>query len=74
MDGLKLSLSNGYVKNVVTKLLSKVIYKKLGYKIDIQLNDIEITTADGAVHIHADINGYVDKDEFKKIVKSVGLD
>lgn len=74
MDELKLSLSNGFMKGVVTKILSKMIYKKLGYKIDIQLNDIKIVSDDGAVHVHADIDGHIDKEEFMKIIKSVGLD
>ena len=74
MDELKLSLSNGFMKNMITKLLSKMIYRKLGYKIDIQLNDIKITSNGDSVYIHADVDGYVDKDEFMKIIKSVGLD
>ena len=74
MDELKINLSTKFMKGIVTKLIAKAIYKKTGYKIDIQLNKLAMETADGKVFIHADVDAEVNNDEFMKIVKGVGLD
>lgn len=74
MDELKLILSTKFMKNIVTKIVAKAIKKKLGYDIDILVNQIAIEAIDGKIHLHADVDAEVDKAEFVKIIKSVGLD
>lgn len=74
MDELKINLSSRLVKGIVTKLIAKALYKKLGYKIDIQLNSLSATVIDGKAHIHVDADGEMDKTEFMKLINSVGLD
>ena len=55
MDLLKIKLSTKFMKGLVAKIISKRIYKQLGYKIDIQLNDVQIDVVDGDVQIHLDV-------------------
>ena len=74
MDELKLRLSSKFMRSIVTKLISKAIYNKFGYKIDIQLNKIELESVDGKIFLHADVDAEVEKNEFMKIAKDVGLD
>ena len=74
MDVLKLNLSTKFMKGIVTKLISKAIYKKLGYKIDILLNEIQIENKDGKVYLHVDADAEIESTEFVKIVKSIGLE
>lgn len=74
MDELKLKLSTKFMRGIVTKLISKAIYKKYGYDIDILLNEIEIKNEDGKVHLHMNVDAEVNNDGFKKIIKSIGLD
>lgn len=74
MDELKLKLSTKFMRGIVTKLISKAIYKKYGYDIDILLNEIEIKNEDGKVHLHMNVDAEVNNDDFKKIIKSIGLD
>lgn len=74
MDELKLKLSTKFMRGIVTKLISKAIYKKYGYTVDIVLNQIEIKTENGKVRLHADVDAEVNNEEFIKIIKSVGLD
>lgn len=74
MDELKLKLSTKFMRGIVAKLLSKVIRDKLGYEIDIQLNEIAVETVDGKIQLHANVDANIDNEEFKKIVKSIGLD
>lgn len=74
MDELKLKLSTKFMRGIVAKLLSKLLYSKLGYEIGIQINAIEIKTENGKVRLHADVDAEISNDEFVKIVKSIGLE
>ena len=74
MDELKLKLSTRFMRGMVAKLVAKTISKKLGYDIDILLNEIEIKTEDGKVKLHLNIDAQMDNEEFKKVVTSIGLD
>jgi hypothetical protein len=73
-DELKVKLSTKFMKGIVAKLISKALYKKLGYEINIQLNEIEVQNIDGTVHIHINADGEIDKGNFYKIIKDAGLD
>ena len=74
MDELKLKLSTKILKGIITKLISKALFNKFGYKIDIQINELELRNTDGKMRIHADVDAEIDNDEFVKIIKSIGLD
>lgn len=73
MDELKLVLNTRFMKNIVTKIIAKAIYKKTGYKIDIQLNEIKVETKDGKVHLHTDVDAEINTDDLMQIVKSKDL-
>lgn len=70
MDEMKLKLSTKFMRGMVSKLIAKAVYKKLGYKVDIQLNDINVEFIDGETSIHADVDLRLDKEEFTKLIKS----
>lgn len=74
MDELKLMLSSKFMKGIVTKLISKAIFKKYGYQVDIQLNEIQAITKDGKIHFHANVDAEISNEEFMKILKSSNLD
>lgn len=74
MDELRLNLSTKFMKNIVAKLLAKAIYKKFGYRVDVELNTISIEVNNGKAYIHADVGAEIDNKELVKIVKSAGLD
>lgn len=73
MDEMKLKLSTGIMRSIATKLLSKLVYEKLGYKINVELNEVAITTMEGKVCLHLDANADMSSSEFAKLVKTVGL-
>lgn len=71
MDELKLNLSSRLMKGIVTKLISKTIYKKTGYKIDVELNTVTVEVIDGKAYIHADVDAEIDNKELMKIVSTI---
>lgn len=72
MDELK--ITSKFMRNVVSKLVSKMLYKKLGYKIDIKFEDINILSNEGKMNIHINANAEIDSAEFKKFLKFVDED
>ena len=74
MDVLKLKLSTKFMRGMVANLISKALNKKLGYNIDILLNEIEVKNENGKILIHVDADAEVDNGEFVKILKSIGVD
>ena len=74
MDMFMLKLSTKFMKGTVAKILSKSIHKKLGYKIDIQLNDVRIDNVDGDVKFHIDADGKINKTEFNRLMEDLTKD
>ena len=74
MDVLKLKLSTKFMRSTIANLISKALYKKLGYRMDILLNEIEVKNENGKIVLHIDADAEVDNAEFIKILKSIGMD
>lgn len=74
MDEMKLKLSTRFMRNIVAKLLARMIYKKTGYKVDIYLNELDINVVDGETHISTNVEAKINSSEFMKIMKNIGLD
>lgn len=73
MDELKLILHSRFMKNIITKLVSKAVFKKTGYDINIQINQIEAETYDGKIRIRMDVGAEMNSDDLTKILKSNDL-
>lgn len=71
MDEMK--IVSKFTTNMISKLVKMVLRKKLGYNIDIQLNEIKTTITDGKTHIHLDIDAELEKEELMNILKNIGL-
>ena len=61
------------MKGILEKLVKMTIKKKLGYNIDIQLNDLVIVNDGSKARIHLDADAELKRDELSKILDSVGL-
>lgn len=59
------------MKNMVSKLISKMIYKKYGYKVNIQFKELDVSIIDGETHMNTNVEITLDSSEFTKIVKSL---
>ena len=74
MDEMKLKLSTKFMRSIVSKLIARAIYKKYGYKVNIQLNDLDISMIDGETSINTNVEVRLNSDEFRKIMKDIGMD
>lgn len=71
MDEMRLSLSTRFMRSMLAKLLSKMIKKKFGYKVDIHISEIELDMKDGQTHIHTNVDLDVNSEDFKKFLKDI---
>lgn len=74
MDEMKLRLSTKFMRGLVSKLIAKAIYKKYGYKVNIQLNDLDISVIDGETSINTNVEVKLNSGEFMKIMKNIGME
>lgn len=74
MDELKLRLSTKFMRNIASKLIAKLIYKKYGYKVNVQLNDLDVSVVDGETSINTNVEIKLNSSEFMKIMKDIGMD
>ena len=71
MDEMRISLKTNFMKKMVSKVISRMIYKKTGYKVYIQLNDIDFWSIDCDTTVKLNVEANLKSEEFKKIMKSV---
>lgn len=74
MDEMKLRLSTKFMRNIASKLIAKLIYKKYGYKVNVQLNDLDVSIIDGETSINTNVEIKLNNGEFMKIMKDIGVD
>lgn len=74
MDELKLKLSTRFMRNMVAKLIARAIRKKYGYKVNIQLNDLDIRVIDGNTKVSTNVEVSFNNEEFMKIMNDIGLE
>ena len=74
MDEMKLKLSTKFMRGLVAKLIAKFIYKKLGYKINIQFNELDVSVIDGETSINTNVEIKMDSKEFMNLMKTIGSD
>ncbi len=72
MDELK--ITSKFMRTMISKLIKMALYKKFGCKIDIQINELSAVSIDGKTHVHLNVDGDIDSNEFKKFTKFIGVD
>lgn len=71
MDEMRVKLSTKFMRGIVSKLIARFIKKKYGCKVDIQLNELDISMIDGETNISTNVDIKLDSEEFKKIMKQI---
>lgn len=68
---MKLNLTTKFMRCALAKLVSRMVKKKFGYKIDLHFSEIELDMIDGQTHVHLNADLDMSSDEFKKLLKSI---
>ena len=67
MDEMNIKLSSGLMKGIVSKLITKAIFKKFGVKPEIELNVISFWKRESKIHIHINADAEIDESDLLKI-------
>lgn len=67
----ELSIRSRFMKRMISKIVKKVLYQKVGCNADICLNDLKASMTDERAHVHLDVDLYVGKKELEKILKNI---
>ena len=70
MDEIKMKLSTKLMRGIVSKMLSKIISNKIGCRVDVQFNKLEILSTDGKIYLNTDLNAEMAIDDFVKFFKT----
>lgn len=71
MDEMK--IESKFMTGIVSKLIRKAVRDKLDYNVDVQLNGFRTTVLDDKTHVHLDLDLELTREEFNKLVKSIGF-
>lgn len=66
MDILK--IKTDFMRALLSKIISRSISKKTGYKVDLKINMIEAHTISDDVSFHADIEGNIRKEDLMHLL------
>lgn len=68
-----MKIGSKFTTGIISKVVSMVIRKKLGYDVQLKLNEVNATIIDGKTHVHLDVDAELSKEELNKILASIGL-
>lgn len=69
MDILKIKTK--FMQNILSKIIETLIQNKTGYKIKIQLKDIDMTITEDNAHISLNAEADMSINELKKVTKII---
>ena len=69
----EMNIGTNFMKGIVSKVINKVLKKKLGYDVGIKLNDFNVKVTDKKAHVHLNIDAEMSQEELNKILKTMGL-
>lgn len=69
MDILKIKTK--FMQNILSKIIETLIQNKTGYKIKIQLKDIDMTITEDNAHINLNAEADMNINELKKVTKII---
>lgn len=63
-----LKLRTNFTKDIMSKVISKTIRKKIGYKIDVRVQDLDIEYVDGKAVINTNLVMKLDGEDLKELI------
>lgn len=66
-----MQIKTKFMRSVISKLIGMMIKKKLGYKVKVQLDDIDIRIDEEIAHVHLNGGIVMRVDDLKKFAKFI---
>ena len=69
MDEIK--MVSDFATKMISKMLAKILFKKTGFNVDIDVNSIQFIIDEDKVKGHLDLRTEMSKDDFESIIASI---
>lgn len=66
-----INLQSGFIADIVSKMISKNVRKKIGHDINVQLKEFTVENANGLVDVHISMDAAMTNEEFKNLIKTL---
>lgn len=63
-----MKINTSFTKGIMSKILSLTLKRKLGYNVDLKLNDLDVRITDETAHVHLCIDAEMTKEELMKLI------
>lgn len=64
-----MNIESKFMTNMVSKVIKRIIKKKLGYQVDIQLNALNVNIEGDTAHVHLDVDADMKTADLKDLMK-----
>lgn len=71
LDEIKINLKTKFMKGVASKLISTYLLKQTGVKVEIKLDELDITSFNGDAFIKLNLVAKLDEKEIAKVIKNI---
>lgn len=71
MDELMFTLQSNYLKKAIGKIVSNAIFKKIGYRVEVNIDKLNIDHKNGETSVAAGVDLKLQSGEFFKILKAL---
>jgi len=69
----EMNIVSSFMTKTLSKVIAKIIRKKLGINVDLQIREVKIRVTDGKAHAHIDADADLSKESLMAILKQTGL-
>lgn len=67
----KLELRNGFISNLICKILVKKLYKKFGAQIKMSIQNLDVASQGEEVNFRFDVTGSMKKEDLEKMISKL---
>ena len=69
----EMKITSRFLTNLVSKVVNLVLRKKLGYDINVKLNEVKAVNDNEKIKVHLDVDCELTREELSKILETAGL-
>lgn len=67
----KIELKNGFISNLICKIIVKKLYKKFGTQIKMSIQNLDVASQGDDVNFRFDVTGSMKKDDLEKMISKL---
>lgn len=62
-----------FTRNMISGLISKILKKKIGYNVGIQINEIDVANKSDKLHVHLSVDAEISVHDLEELLKNANV-